>query len=170
MLAPSTIFHTVISFMTNTDLQHYSGDQHFSNFSQLFFDVTNFFLSAAIGFCALTAIIRALRSESSVGNFFVDMWRVVAYMFLPLAFVASLVFLQQGTPMTFTDARDVQTLEPAAMGTTDAGEAKAQTIRLGPLAAFVPMKQLARTAAVYGMNSAHPFENPTAITNFVSSA
>ena len=60
MLAPSTIFHTVVSFMTNTNLQHYSGDQHFSNFSQIFFGIANFFLSASIGFCALTAIIRAL--------------------------------------------------------------------------------------------------------------
>jgi K+-transporting ATPase ATPase A chain len=59
MLAPTTIFHSVISFMTNTDLQHYSGDQHFSNFSQVFFCLTNFFLSASIGFCGLTAIIRA---------------------------------------------------------------------------------------------------------------
>ena len=59
MLAPTTIFHSVVSFMTNTDLQHYSGDQHFSNFSQIFFGIANFFLSASIGFCALTAIIRA---------------------------------------------------------------------------------------------------------------
>lgn len=73
ILSPSTIFNTVISFMTNTDLQHYSGDQHFSNFSQIFFDVPNMFLSASIGFCALAAIIRAFRGEATVGNFFVDM-------------------------------------------------------------------------------------------------
>ena len=63
MLAPTTIFHSVISFMTNTDLQHYSGDQHFSNFSQIFFCLTNFFLSASIGFCGLTVIIRAFRER-----------------------------------------------------------------------------------------------------------
>src|SRR5580693_7576553 len=95
MLAPSTIFHSVISFMTNTDLQHYSGDQHFSNFSQIFFCLPMFFLSASIGFCGLSAIIRAFRSDSFVGNFFVDMWRVVIYMFLPISFVVGLVFLQQ---------------------------------------------------------------------------
>ena len=77
MLAPSTIFHSAISFMTNTNLQHYSGDQHLSNFSQIFFILSNMFLSAAVGFCALTAIIRAFRGEKFVGNFFVDMWRVV---------------------------------------------------------------------------------------------
>jgi len=63
MIAPSAIFNSVISFMTNTNLQHYSGDQHFSNFSQIFFDISNMFISAAIGLCALTAIIRALRSD-----------------------------------------------------------------------------------------------------------
>ncbi len=87
MLAPSTIFNTVISFMTNTNLQHYSGDQHFSNFSQIFFILPNMFLSASVGLCALTAIIRALRGEQLVGNFFVDMWRVVVYMFVPIALV-----------------------------------------------------------------------------------
>ena len=105
MIEPTTIFHSVISFMTNTDLQHYSGDQTFSNFSQIFFCLTNFFLSASIGFCGLTAIIRAFRSDPHVGNFFLDMWRVVMYMFLPCAFVLSLVFLQQGSPMTLDCAR-----------------------------------------------------------------
>lgn len=169
MLEPTTIFHTVISFMTNTDLQHYSGDQAFSNFSQIFFAIANFFLSASIGFCGLTAIIRAFRSDPHVGNFFLDMWRVVMYMFLPCAFVLSLVFLQQGSPMTLKCAQNVSTLEPGAMGTTDKGEAKQQTIVVGPLAAFVPMKQLGTNGGgFYGMNSAHPFENPTALTNWLS--
>ena len=87
MLAPTTIFNTVISFMTNTNLQHYSGDQDLSNFSQIFFSLPNIFLSASIGFCALTAIIRAFRGEATVGNFFVDMWRVVIYMFLPVSLI-----------------------------------------------------------------------------------
>ena len=81
MLAPSTIFNTVISFMTNTNLQHYSGDQHLSNFSQIFFILPNMFLSASVGFCALAAIIRAFRGEATIGNFFVDMWRVAMYIF-----------------------------------------------------------------------------------------
>src|ERR1022692_652991 len=91
MLAPTTIFHTVVSFMTNTDVQHYSGDVAFSNFSQIFFGLTNFFLSASIGFCGLTVIIRAFRSDSHMGNFFIDMWRVVAYMFLSIPFLVGLV-------------------------------------------------------------------------------
>src|SRR6202043_3686448 len=165
MLAPTTIFHSVVSFMTNTDLQHYSGDQHFSNFSQIFFCLTNFFLSASIGFCGLTAIIRGLRSDPHLGNFFVDMWRVVMYTFLPVSFALALIFLQQGAPMTFASAHPVSTLETGAMGTADNG----QTIVVGPLAAFVPMKQLGTNGGgFFGMNSAHPFENPTAITNWLS--
>jgi K+-transporting ATPase ATPase A chain len=169
MLAPTTIFHSVVSFITNTNLQHYSGDQHFSIFSQLFFCIPNFFLSASVGFCALTAIIRAFRGEETVGNYFVDMWRVSIYLFLPIAFAFSLFFAQQGTPMTFRNGYTVSTLEPGAMGTTDAGEAKQQTIVVGPLAIFVPQKMIGTNGGgFYGMNSAHPFENPTAFTNFLS--
>src|SRR6202167_840633 len=98
ILAPSTIFNTVASFMTNTNLQHYSGDQHLSNFSQIFFIITMMFVSAAVGFCALTAIIRAFRGESKVGNFFVDMWRVVVYTFVPVAFIIGVLFIHQGMP------------------------------------------------------------------------
>ena len=171
MLAPTTILHTAISIVTNTDLQHYSGDIHFSNFTQIAFMLSNFFFSASLGFCALAAIIRALRNGPRiVGNFFLDMWRVMIYMFLPISFVLGLLFLQQGTPMTFESAHQISTLEPAAMGTTDSGQVKQQTIIVGPLAAFIPMKQLGTNGGgFYGANSAHPFENPTGFTNFLSS-
>lgn len=166
MLAPTTIFHTVISFITNTDLQHYSGDVCFSNFSQLFFCFPMFFLSASIGLCALTAIIRALRSDRALGNFFLDMWRVVVYLFLPAAFIFGLLFLQQGSPMTLKSSYQVATLEPGAMGATPDGHAKLQTIVVGPVAAFEAMKMLGTNGGgFYGMNSAHPFENPSAFAN-----
>ena len=153
--------------MTNTDLQHYSGDQHLSNFSQIFFGIFNLFLSAAIGLAALVAIIRALRSDSSVGNFFVDMWRVLVYMFVPAALIFGLIFITQGSPMTFQTSHDVSTLEAGAMGTTDTGEAKPQTIIVGPVAALESMKMLGTNGGgFYGMNSAHPFENPTGLSNF----
>jgi potassium-transporting ATPase potassium-binding subunit len=94
---------------------------------------------------------------------------VVIYTFLPISFVLALIFLQQGSPMTFDSAHPVSTLEPAAMGTADNGQAKQQTIVVGPLAAFAPMKQLGTNGGgFYGMNSAHPFENPTDVTNFLS--
>jgi len=167
MLAPSTIFHSVISFMTNTNLQHYAGDQHLSNFSQIFFCISNMFLSAGIGLCALTAIIRALRSDSGLGNFFVDIWRVVIYLFLPAALLFSIIFISQGSPMTAQSSYKVQTLEVAAMGTTDKGEAKPQNIVVGPVAALESIKMLGTNGGgFYGMNSAHPFENPTGLSNF----
>ena len=169
MLAPSTIFNSVCSFMTNTNLQHYSGDQHFSNFSQIFFCISNQFLSAAVGFCALTAIIRAFRGESKVGNFFLDMWRVVVYMFLPVALLVGAIFVQQGLPMTLQSSYHVSTLEPGSMGTTEKGEAKQQTIVTGPVAALEPIKMLGTNGGgFFGMNSAHPFENATALSNFVN--
>jgi len=169
MLFPSTIFQAVTSFMTNTDLQHYAGDQHLSNFSQIFFAIANLFLSAAIGLSALAAVIRALRSDSSMGNFFVDMWRSVVYMFVPIAFVISLIFLIYGSPMTFKSSYQVSTLETAAMGVTDKGEAKPQTIVIGPVAAFESIKMLGTNGGgFFGMNAAHPFENPTALTNFIN--
>jgi K+-transporting ATPase ATPase A chain len=167
ILAPSAILHTAMSFATNTDLQHYSGDQHLSNFSQLFFGYSNFFLSAAIGLSALTAIIRAFRSDVSVGNYFLDMWRVVIYMFLPAAFVFAVIFIWQGSPMTLHSSYLATTLEPGSMGLTDKGAAIQQNIIVGPVAAFESMKMLGTNGGgFYGMNSAHPFENPTALSNF----
>jgi len=167
ILGPSVIFNTVISFMTNTNLQHYSGDQHLSNFSQIFFILPNMFLSASIGFCALAAIIRAFRGEATVGNFFVDMWRVVVYIYVPAALIIGTIFMHEGMPMTYTSEQTVTTLEPASMGTDDHGAAKPQNIIVGPVAAVIPIKMLGTNGGgFYGMNSAHPLENPTAVSNF----
>ena len=167
MLEPSTIFNTVISFMTNTNLQHYSGDQHLSNFSQIFFILPNMFLSASVGFCALAAIIRAFRGEATVGNFFVDMWRVAIYIYLPVSLIFGVIFMQQGMPMTFNSQEVATTLESGSMGLDDKGVAKPQNIIVGPVAAVIPIKMLGTNGGgFYGMNSAHPLENPTATTNF----
>src|SRR5262245_593906 len=167
MLAPTTIFSSVASFMTNTNLQHYSGDVHFSNFSQLFFILANMFLSASVGFCALTAMIRLFRGETTIGNYFVDMWRVLVYMFVPACLILGVIFMQQGMPMTYQSAIQARTLEPGAMGTTDDGQVKPQNIIVGPVAAVIPIKQIGTNGGgFYGANGAHPFENPTAVTNF----
>jgi K+-transporting ATPase ATPase A chain len=156
ILAPSTIFHTVISFMTNTDLQHYAGEIYLSNFSQIFFCITNLFLSASIGVCALIAITRALRGDTHLGNFFVDMWRVFVYILLPFAFVFALIFIHEGSPMTFASTYEASTLET-----------QKQTIVVGPVAAFESIKMLGTNGGgFYAMNSAHPFENPSALSNF----
>ena len=103
-----------------------------------------------------------------MGNFFVDMWRVVMYMFLPVAFVLASFFLQQGSPMTLPAhiSFDARTRLDGYGGQRPG---KQQTIVVGPLAAFVPIKQFGTNGGgFYGMNSAHPFENPTALTNFLS--
>jgi K+-transporting ATPase ATPase A chain len=169
MLEPTTIFNTVASFMTNTNLQHYSGDVHFSNFSQIFFVIANMFLSASVGFCALTAMIRLFRGQKTIGNYFVDMWRVLIYMFLPACLIVGVIFMSQGMPMTYQSEVQVQTLEPGAMGTTDDGQMKLQNIIVGPVAAVLPIKQIGTNGGgFYGANGAHPFENPTALSNFVT--
>ena len=167
LLLPTTIFNSVASFITNTNLQHYAGEVHFSNFSQMFFAIYNQFVSAAVGFCSLAAIIRLFRGESTVGNYFLDMWRVVVYMFVPAALIFGIIFLWQGSPMTFQPAYQVSTLEPGAMGTSDQGQSLPQTIVVGPVAALEAIKMLGTNGGgFYGMNAAHPFENPTAVSNF----
>lgn len=158
LLAPSTIFNSVISFMTNTDLQHYSGEQHLSNFSQIFFVISNQFISAAIGVAAVVAMIRALRGDAYIGNFFLDLWRGIVYILLPLSLILAVLFLQQGTPMTYTSMITATTVEQAP-----------QAIVVGPVAAFEAIKMLGvNGGGFFNTNSAHPFENPTALTNALS--
>ena len=169
MLAPTTIFNSVASFMTNTNLQDYSGDVHFSNFSQIFFLVANQFLSAAIGLCALSAIIRLFRGERLIGNFFLDMWRVLTYFFVPACLVISTLFIHSGMPMTYQSTIQASTVEPGSMGKTDDGQDKQQTIVVGPVAAVISIKQIGTNGGgFYGANAAHPFENPTGWTNYLS--
>jgi K+-transporting ATPase ATPase A chain len=169
MLSPSTIFHTTISFLTNTNQQHYSGEVHLSYFSQLFFICWKQILSPVIGLCALLAVIRGLRGDGHVGNFYVDMWRGVVYWFLPICLIVGALLIATGVPMTLEGAVQATTVEPGAMGTTDAGANKPQEIARGPVAAIVAVKQFGTNGGGYfGVNSAHPFENPTAISNLVT--
>jgi potassium-transporting ATPase potassium-binding subunit len=158
MLAPSTIFNTAISFLTNTNLQHYSGEQHLSYMSQILFVLWNMFVSAAVGFAAFSAMTRGLRGDKDMGNFYVDMFRVVALVFLPSAFVVSLLYMIAGTPMTFDGAAEVTTLEGVV-----------QKIARGPVAALMSIKHLGTNGGgFFGANSAHPFENPDSWTNVLT--
>ena len=170
MVAPTTIFNSVVSFLTNTNLQHYSGEQAFSYFSQIFFVCWNMFVSASVGFCALSAIIRGLRGDAHMGNFYVDMWRVVVYMFLPASLIMGVVLLADGVPMTLEPVAEVTTLQPGSMGNDDSGQAKnTQQISRGPVAAIIPIKHLGTNGGgFFGANSAHPFENPSAWCNFLT--
>jgi len=167
MLAPTTIFNTTISFFTNTNLQHYAGEQHFSYTSQLLFVVANMFLSASVGFCALLAVTRGLRGDAHMGNYYVDLWRAVAYVFFPASLLMGVLLMARGVPMTLEPTVEARTLESGAMGQDAAGAAKPQSIARGPVAAVIPIKHLGTNGGgFFGANSAHPFENPDAWTNF----
>jgi K+-transporting ATPase ATPase A chain len=168
MLAPTTIFNTVCSFLTNTNLQHYAGEVHLSYFSQLVFICWKQILSPIIGLAALLAIIRGLRGDKHMGNFYLDMWRGMAYFFVPLNFIVAVLLIAGGVPMTLHGAAEATTVEAAAMGTGDDGKPLPQKIARGPVAAIVAVKQFGTNGGGYfGTNSAHPFENPTAFTNVV---
>jgi potassium-transporting ATPase potassium-binding subunit len=168
-LGPTTIFNTAISFLTNTNLQHYSGEQHLSYLSQLVFVVWNMFVSASVGFCALAAIIRGLRGDKQMGNFYVDMWRAVTYVFLPSSLLMGVVLMAAGVPMTLDGKEKAATVEAGAMGTADDGKPQPQMISRGPVAAVVPIKHLGTNGGgFFGANSAHPFENPSALTNYLT--
>lgn len=168
-LSATTVFNAVTSFMTNTNLQHYSGDQHLSHFSQVAFIIWNMFTSAAVGFCVLAAIIRGLRSDAHMGNFYVDMWRVVVYAFLPLSLLMGVLLMWEGQPMTFDGQASITTVEAGAMGSAADGQPNPQMIVRGPVAAMMPIKHLGTNGGgFYGANSAHPYENPTACSNFLT--
>lgn len=169
MLAPSMIFHTATSFLSNTNQQHYSGEVHLSYFSQLFFICWKQFVTPSIGLVALIAIIRGLRGDRHMGNFYVDLWRSVVYLFLPLSFVVAVLLIAGGSPMTLEGNAQVATVEPGAMGSADDGAARPQAIARGPVAAVVAIKQLGTNGGgFFGANCAHPFENPTDWTNILN--
>src|SRR5262249_13559357 len=125
--------------------------------------------SAAVGFCALTAITRGLRGDEHMGNYFLDMWRVVAYVFVPASLLGGVLLMAAGVPMTFEKAAEVFTLEPKAMGERGGGP-KPQVIARGPVAAVLPIKHFGTNGGgFFGANSAHPFENPNAWSNYFES-
>src|SRR5262249_47416729 len=123
-LAPSTVFNTACSFLTNTNLQHYSGEVHLSYFSQIFVICYKQFVTPAVGLAALLAVARALRGDKALGNFYLDLWRGVVYVLLPLSLIVGILLIAGGVPMTLDGAAKVKTLE--------GGE---QTLARGPVAA-----------------------------------
>ena len=158
-MEPTLAFNTISSFTTNTNLQHYSGETGLSYFSQMFVITFLQFVTAATGIAAAVAIIRGLGGNrlKELGNFYVDLTRATVRVLLPLALLVSVVLMWQGTPMTFEGAAKATTLE----GPT-------QTIARGVTAGVVSIKQLGTNGGGYfGPNSAHPYENPTPLSNFV---
>lgn len=151
----SLAFNTAASFMTNTNLQHYSGEQSLSYFSQIFALMWLQFVSAATGIAAVTAMSRALAGRQAMGNFYQDIWRATGLILLPLSIIVALILVLCGSPMTFEGSAVARTLEGAT-----------QTIARGPVATFVAIKQLGTNGGgFFGPNSTHPYENPTFWSN-----
>ncbi|MTK12750.1 MAG: potassium-transporting ATPase subunit KdpA [Clostridiaceae bacterium] len=154
----SLSFNTVISFLTNTNLQDYSGESGLSYLSQMTVIIFFMFTSAATGLCVAAAFIRGITGrKDDLGNFFVDMTRFTTRLLLPMAVIVTLILVSQGVPQTLAANHTITTIE-----------GKLQDIALGPVAALESIKHIGTNGGgFFGANSSHPFENPTPITNIV---
>ncbi|MDM3888994.1 potassium-transporting ATPase subunit KdpA [Pseudomonas sp. BCRC 81390] len=153
----SLAFNTAVSFVTNTNWQAYSGEASVSYLSQMLGLTVQNFVSAATGLAVLVALCRGIarRSATTLGNFWVDMTRATLYGLLPLCLLLALLLVWQGVPQTLADYAHAITLQGSE-----------QTIPLGPAASQIAIKQLGTNGGgFFGVNSAHPFENPTAWSN-----
>ena len=156
---PSALaFNTAASFITNTNWQAYSGENALSYFSQMMAITFPMFTSAATGFAVAIAFIRGLNGRQDIlGNFYVDLVRSITRVFLPLSFIVALFLVFQGVPQTLLGAAHVTTLEGIK-----------QIITRGPVASLEAIKHIGTNGGGYfGTNAAHPFENPTPLTNLV---
>lgn len=152
-------FNTAVSFTTNTNWQSYGGETTLSNLSQMLGLTIHNFLSAATGIALAFALFRgfARREAKGVGNFWADMTRVTLYLLLPACVLIAIVYIASGVPQTLAGSVDVTTLEGGR-----------QTLALGPVASQEAIKMLGTNGGgFFNVNSAHPFENPTALTNFI---
>jgi K+-transporting ATPase ATPase A chain len=158
-IVPDLALNTAVSFNTNTNWQAYSGENTLSYFSQMSALAVHNFLSAATGLAVAIALIRgfARRTTRTIGNFYVDLTRAILYVLLPISIVAALVLVWQGVPQTIGGPVDARTIEGAR-----------QTIALGPIASQEVIKELGTNGGgFFNANSAHPFENPTPLSNFI---
>jgi K+-transporting ATPase ATPase A chain len=152
-------FNTAISFTANTNWQSYGGESTMSNLSQMLGLTIHNFLSAATGIALAFALFRgfARRGAATIGNFWADCTRVTLYLLLPLCVVLTIVYIASGVPQTMQGAVTVNTIEGAE-----------QSILLGPVASQEAIKLLGTNGGgFFNANSAHPFENPTALTNLI---
>ena len=158
-VSPELAFNTAVSFVTNTNWQNYAGESTMSHFTQMVGLTVQNFASAAVGIAVAIALVRGLvrRNATTIGSFWVDLVRTTLYLLLPLAFLAALLMVAGGV---------IQTLDgPATVDTIRGGQ---QTIALGPIASQEAIKELGTNGGgPFNANSAHPFENPTALTNWL---
>lgn len=156
-MEPTLSFNTIISFMTNTNLQHYSGESGLSYLSQMAVITFMMFTSAASGYAACVAFVRGLagKDKTNMGNFFADLIRITTRILLPLAILVGLFLVWQGVPQTLSPNVTVHTIE-----------GKMQDIAMGPIAALESIKHIGTNGGGFlGANSATPLENPTIISN-----
>ncbi len=156
---PRVAFNTAISFVTNTNWQAYGGETTMSHFSQMVGLTVQNFVSAAAGMAVIVAIIRGItrRGSSTLGNFWVDMTRIVVRVLLPLSLLAALILVSQGVVQNFSGATDVSGVAGVS-----------QSIPGGPAASQIAIKQLGTNGGgFFNVNSAHPFENPNGWTNLL---
>ncbi|MFV0552696.1 MAG: potassium-transporting ATPase subunit KdpA [Anaerorhabdus sp.] len=156
---PDLAFNTIISFMTNTNLQHYSGETGLSYLSQMLVITFMMFVSASSGYAACIAFIRGLagKTKDDMGNFFVDLVRITTRILIPFSLIGGLLLVWQGVPQNFSGNIIAQTLE----GTY-------QVIATGPIAAVEIIKHLGTNGGGFlGANSSTPLENPTILTNLI---
>lgn len=155
-MGQSLSFNTAISFITNTNLQDYIGEKNLTNMSQMLAITFMMFTSAATGFAAAAAFIRGIAGRKA-GNFFVDLVRIITRILIPFSIVIAMLLIICGVPQTLTKNITVTTIE-----------GKYQDIALGPVASLEAIKQLGTNGGgFFGANSAHPFENPTPVTNLI---
>ncbi len=160
-VTPALAFNTAVSFVTNTNWQNYAGESTMSYFTQMAALVVQMFASAAVGIAVAVALVRGLaaRKRETIGNFWVDVVRGTLYVLLPIATVAALVFVAQGAVQTLSGPATVR----------DALNGVHQLIPRGPVASQESIKQLGTNGGgFFNANGAHPFENPTPVTNLLS--
>jgi K+-transporting ATPase ATPase A chain len=167
-VSPAVAFNTAVSFVTNTNWQAYSGETTMSFFTQLMALTVQNFVSAATGLAVLVALARGfVRVEAKgLGNFWLDLWRGTVVVLLPLSLVLALALVSQGVVQTFQGSVEVTRLEATAL--PDGGVEPTQVLALGPVASQEAIKQLGTNGGgFFNANSAHPFENPTPLSNFL---
>src|SRR3977135_3610109 len=187
-VSPDSSFNTATSFITNTNWQGYGGESTMSYLTQMFALAVQNFASAASGMAVLVALVRGfVRKEANgIGNFWVDLTRTTVYILLPLSIVFAVVLVAQGVPQTFDKAATVTLVQPVTFDipkngpdgqplkddkgnpVTEKATTNEQTIPLGPVACQSAVKQLGTNGGgYYNVNSAHPLESPTPLTNFL---
>ena len=157
--SPDQAFNTCISFMVNCNLQHYSGESGLTYFTQLFVIMLFQFITAATGMAAMAGIMKSISAKTTktIGNFWNFLVLSSTRILLPLSLIVGFILILQGTPMGFDGKMEVTTLE-----------GQEQLVSQGPAAAIVPIKQLGTNGGGYfGVNSSHPLENPTYLSNMV---